>query len=340
LSGAHPMSRTRTQSAASIDPAARAHNQQKGGKNVRAVSVQKYALQREQRVNVGQEHVERHDNATMKHNKHHAKMNSKLDEARKAFNTIDTDKSGSITKSELQEALERSRGEVVSSKEINSIFNHLDTNKDGEISFKEFHTSKPLKGKYVAGVGWRYDAAVGGVYNPHAWHAGHMVDQKLGGKDSKIVDKQKTIGQTVNKGRYKRGAITGAAAEPYVPSDATVQSDLVACIKSCNNTSYEKWFTEKESKMGSMYFPAGRLPDCREHPEQRGQTRQWIDGLHKIKYVPTKSPMHSFSRFAGVCIDQNVSFTESGGFYADGPKLNLVLNKKFGTWEPPAGGKK
>ena len=47
--------------------------------------------------------------------------------------------------------------------------------------------------------------------------------------------------------------------------------------------------------------------------------------------------MHSFSNFAGVCIDQNIKFTESGGFYADGPRLNLKLDKRTGMWLPNGG---
>ena len=101
----------------------------------------------------------------------------------------------------------------------------------------------------------------------------------------------------------------------------------MACLKNCHGTSWDKWLTEKEAKCGSIYYPDGRLPECREHPEKRGLTRQWIDGLHKRKYVPTKSPMHSFSRFADICIEQHVEFTESGGFYASGPILDSSSKK-------------
>ena len=71
-----------------------------------------------------------------------------------------------------------------------------------------------------------------------------------------------------------------------------------------------------------MYFPKGRVPDDREWPDQRGLSRQYLDGLHKRKYVPNKSPMYAFSKYADVCIDQGIKFTDSGGFYASGPILS------------------
>jgi len=277
----------------------------------------KFALTRPLRVNVGGGIM----NATHMHNADTETVKRNLAQARKAFEAIDVDKSGAIDKDELKRALEKQNGKKMDPRELNLLFSHLDTNKDGQIDFKEFQSPKPMKPRWAAGVGWRYDGGLGGIYNPHAWAAGQTVDQKKAGSDTKIKDAQRTLGKQLANGTFKKPPMAGAAGEPFVPSDATVRSDLTALIKHAHGSAYEKWHSEKEDKQGSIYYPAGRLPECREHPENRGLSRQWVDGLHKIKYVPTASPMHSFSRFAGACIEQNIKFTESGGFYADGPIL-------------------
>ena len=51
-----------------------------------------------------------------------------------AFNLFDADKSGKISRDEIEKVLKLGGN----SKEINAIFTKHDTNQDGEIDFKEF----------------------------------------------------------------------------------------------------------------------------------------------------------------------------------------------------------
>ena len=53
---------------------------------------------------------------------------------REAFNLFDSDKSGKISRNEIEKVLRLGPN----SKEINAIMAKHDTNKDGEIDFKEF----------------------------------------------------------------------------------------------------------------------------------------------------------------------------------------------------------
>ena len=71
------------------------------------------------------------------------KMSKKVTSfAKKSFEFIDTDNSGSISKEELKAALQKSCSREVPEQEIDQIFNRFDTNKDGEISSKEFQSRK------------------------------------------------------------------------------------------------------------------------------------------------------------------------------------------------------
>ena len=53
---------------------------------------------------------------------------------REAFNLFDSDKSGKISRNEIEKVLKIS----ANSKEVDAIMAKHDTNKDGEIDFKEF----------------------------------------------------------------------------------------------------------------------------------------------------------------------------------------------------------
>jgi len=261
-------------------------------------------------------------NPTMQHNQITLRKNKLMAEAKKAFQKADKDNSGTITKAELKTVMEEMRGRAMADSEINVLFSHLDVNKDGAISFKEFHEARPLRGKWVQGVGYRWDEGAGVAYNPLAWAAGNLADQAASGGKDKIAEKSKLIGMQVSQGAFKRQAMAGAALEPFVPSDATIRSDMTACVKHCHGTTYADWLSEKETKMGSGYFPKGYIPDHREHAKNRSESRQWLDASNKkIARQRNITPRHSFTKFADACINSNMSFTQSGGMPASGPTL-------------------
>jgi len=287
----------------------------------RSKSQQQFQPERARHFNVGGG-----PNPTHAHNKEIATKGRLMEEAKKAFAQFDIDNSGSISREELKAALEKGRGKKVPAKELGVLFKHLDANNDGEISFKEFHQAKPMKGAWVQGVGWRWDEGQGGSYNPMAWAYGGTVDQNKSGADGKLVEKTKLIGMQVANGAFKKQAMAGAADEPFVPSDGTVRSDLMACIKNAHGTKFADWNTQNELSMGSLYYPQGRPPENREWPEKRSRSRMMMDITHKRKYAPTKSPQHSYSKYADACINAHMSFTESGGMPASGPILSS--NKK------------
>ena len=56
----------------------------------------------------------------------------------KAFQAIDTDKSGKISPDELKEHIKGVYGRSLSAKKLNSMFTEADTNGDGEVDLQEF----------------------------------------------------------------------------------------------------------------------------------------------------------------------------------------------------------